>query len=229
MQGDLDFNEPARPLESPRRAGVSVPKRRKPFPPMPVLPGLGIERLDNLFFAIQPPDAAREAINDLARKVCRDRNLAGDLLAAKDYHITIHGLGVYEGVPGLVCEKACAAAERLRMQPFDVCFDSMMSFVRHDPRRALVLRSADPGESLRAFHYSLGERMRGTGLHRCVRSSFTPHVTMGYFRETLVQQPIPPIRWTAERFVLIHSPWGQGIRPDLERHSVLHEWMLGRD
>lgn len=205
MQRELDFDEPAPPLEPPMRAGAA-PKRKRQLMPMPLLPGLSIGRLDNLFFAIQPTEAVREAIGTFVRGFCGDRNLVGDLLAARDYHITVHGLGTYEGVPGLVCEKACAAAKQLRAEPFDVCFDSVMSFIRNDPKKAFVLRAANPCESLRTFHRSLGEGMRGTGLHRQVRSSFTPHVTMGYFHETLAQQSIPPICWTVARFVLIHSP-----------------------
>jgi len=229
MQGELNFDEPAQPLEPPKRAPSSMPKRKRQFLPMPLLPGMGIGRLDNLFFAIQPTDAAREAINDLVRKLRRDRNLIGDLLAVRDYHITVHGLGVYEGVPSLVIEKARAAAEQLRVTPFDVCFDNMMSFVRDDPKKAFVLRAGGPCEPLRVFHRALGEEMRRTGLRKYVRSSFTPHVTMAYFREMLAQQSIQPICWTVDRFVLIHSPQRQGVRPDRERHGVVHEWTLGRD
>jgi 2'-5' RNA ligase len=179
-----------------------------------------LRRLDNIFFAVCVDEVAAIQIHDIAKSTVAEFGLRGRLLDRLCLHITLHGVGEYEGLPRSRIAQANEAARSISMPAFDVGFDRAMSFGSNGQNRPLVLRGSVGHAELRRLHRLLGEAMRRVGLWRTVRSSFTPHVTMLYDSRTVAERPVPLVRWTVREFVLIHSPQGHS------RHNHLSRWEL---
>jgi len=64
-----------------------------------------------------------------------------------------------------------------------------------------------------------GATMQKAGLGR-TRPQFTPHVTLLYDERGIAEQPIEPINWIVNEFVLVHSLLGRG------RYIPLEKWLL---
>ena len=186
----------------------------------PAFPDMELRRLDNIFFAVCPDEAAAAQIHDITKSIGVEFRLRGRLLDRLCLHITLHGVGEYEGLPRSRIAQANEAARSISMPAFDVGFDRAMSFGSNGQNRPLVLRGSVGHAELRRLHRLLGEAMRRVGLWRTVRSSFTPHVTMLYDSRTVAERPVPPVRWTVREFVLVHSPQGHS------RHYHLGRWEL---
>ncbi|WP_206078700.1 2'-5' RNA ligase family protein [Allomesorhizobium camelthorni] len=186
----------------------------------PAFPGMELRRLDNIFFATCPDEAAAAQIHDIAKSTVAEFGLRGRLLDRLCLHITLHGVGEYEGLPRSRIAQANEAARSISMPGFDVGFDRAMSFGGNGQNRPLVLSGSVGHAELRRLHRLLGEAMRRVGLWRTVRSSFTPHVTMLYDSRTVAERPVPLVRWTVREFVLVHSPQGHS------RHNHLGRWEL---
>ncbi|WP_353646071.1 RNA 2',3'-cyclic phosphodiesterase [Mesorhizobium sp. WSM2239] len=139
----------------------------------PTFPGMEIRRLDNIFFAIRPGEAAASQIHDIAQSLGTEFGLRGRLLDRLCLHITLHGVGEFEGLPRSRIAQANEAASSVSMPAFDVGFDRAMSFGGNGQSSPLVLRGSVGHAELRRLHRLLGEAMRRVGLWRAVRSSFT--------------------------------------------------------
>jgi 2'-5' RNA ligase len=179
-----------------------------------------LRRLDNIFFAVCPDEAAAAQIHDITKSIGAEFGLSGRLLDRLRLHITLHGVGEYEGLPRSRIAQANEAARSISMPAFDVGFDRAMSFGGNGQNRPLVLRGSGGHAELRRLHRLLGEAMRRVGLWRTVRNSFTPHVTLLYDSRSVAETPVPLVRWTVREFVLIHSPQGHS------RHHHLGRWKL---
>jgi 2'-5' RNA ligase len=179
-----------------------------------------IRRLDNIFFAVCLGEAAASQIHDIATSLSAEFGLRGRLLDRLCLHITLHGVGEYEGLPRSRIAQANEAASSVSMPAFDVGFDRAMSFGGNGQNRPLVLRGSFGQTELRRPHRLLGEAMRRVGLGKRVRKSFTPHVTMLYDPRTVAEKSVPPVRWTVREFALVHSPQGHS------RHHQLGRWEL---
>jgi 2'-5' RNA ligase len=217
MQLDLGLDEPeqgARPGRKP------APSRRlqRPAAPQPPIPGLEITRLDNLFFAIRVPLAVAAPVGDTRTRLMSESGLRGTLISDECLHISIHGLGMYEGVPEDIKTQAIEAAAALRMPAFDVGFGRALSFLNTRGDYPMVLRATDGLGELYDFHHALGEEMRKVGLGRMVRKSFTPHMTVLYSPQMLAEKIVDPVGWRVQGFALIHSPWRESL------HKPLEEW-----
>jgi 2'-5' RNA ligase len=203
----------------------SIPVRKAAFSRaanawQPALPGLEIRRLDNIFFAVCPEEAAATQIHDIAKSIGVEFGFRGRLLDRLCLHISLHGVGEYEGLPRSRIAQAKEAARSVSMPAFDVGFNRAMSFGGNGQNRPLVLRGSVGHAELRLLHRLLGEAMRKVGLGKRLRKSFTPHVTMLYDSRSIAETPVPLVRWTVREFVLIHSPQGHS------RHHHLSRWEL---
>ena len=178
---------------------------------------------DRLFFAIHPDAQAVSRIVELAHALRAQHGLRGKPLPADRMHVTLHHLGDYRGLPEQVVAAVSAAAERVRVQPFEVSFDCVASFPGHAHKRPCVLRAGlpDANPALFALHAALGERLRVHGLGRCIERHYTPHVTLLYDERTVMPEAVPPIGWSVHQFTLVHSLLGRG------EHRVLARWDLG--
>jgi RNA 2',3'-cyclic 3'-phosphodiesterase len=183
------------------------------------LPGFeNNSRLDNLFFACLPPADRAARIAHIARHLDQEHGLRGSLISPRRLHISLHGLGLYVGLPRALVVAAREAAATVSMARFEVVFDCVMSFKGRD--RPFVLCAGDGATALTAFHRALGDAMTKAGLGRRVTTHFTPHITLLYGDRLVKQQSIEQVRWTVQDFVLVHSLVGR------RQHIHLDHWPL---
>lgn len=172
---------------------------------------------DRLFFAIYPDAAAAAQIGSLAQQLRAQHGLRGKPLKPERFHVTLHHLGDYAGLPQDLVEVAGAAAASVAAAPFDITFDRAASFTSAPRNRPFVLRGAGGLAALTAFQQSLGDALKKTVLGRWAKPGFTPHVTLLYDDRSVPEQAVTPVSWTAHEFVLVHSLIGQTLHVPLAR------------
>jgi RNA 2',3'-cyclic 3'-phosphodiesterase len=173
---------------------------------------------DRLMFLLYPDPEAAERIAHEARRLKEILNLRGAPLLTDRFHITLHHLGDYVGLPADMVRKGRAAGEALEIAPFEVTFDLAISFANRPGNNPFTLQGGEGLQELIAFQKALGQTMAGAGLKP--DRSFTPHVTLLYDGQVIPPQVIAPIHWTVDRFVLVQSKLGQ------TQHIVLGAWEL---
>lgn len=175
---------------------------------------------DRLFLGLFPDAATAARIDALGAEVCARHGLRVPRHQPGRLHITLFHIGDWAGLPMDTVEAARTAAASLRAAPFSVVLDEVASFSGRRDQRPLVLKAAGGNAALQAFRAELGGALARNGLGRCVSRTFEPHVTLAYAAQTVDAEAVPPITWTAQEFVLIHSLLGQ------TRHVVLGRWAL---
>jgi 2'-5' RNA ligase len=172
---------------------------------------------DRLFFALFPDAQAAERIAECARQLRAEHGLHGTPLKTERFHITLHHLGDYAGLPQGVVDMASQAAAAVKSAPFSVSFDRAASFSSSPRNRPLVLRGDAGLAELMVFQRALGVEMSKAGLGRWSKPAYTPHVTLLYDDRAVAEQAVEPITWTAGEFVLVHSLIGQTLHVPLAR------------
>jgi 2'-5' RNA ligase len=187
----------------------------------PFLPGFEPSpALDFLFFALLlDPENALQILR-LRERLCDENGLRGQRIAADILHITLHGIGAYDGLPRSVVERAKSAGAAVSAKPFDVVLDRVMSFDRKRERRPFVLCTANE-LALNTFHQLLGRAMKNAGFRKIV-SRFQPHMTLLYGDRIVAERSIEAVRWTVRDFVLVQSLRGRGQ----SRYVHLARWPL---
>ena len=183
----------------------------------------GFERhsaIDFLFFALLLGEENLPQIVRLRDRLCDENGLRGQPIAPDLLHVTLHGLGGYDGLPRAVVERAKQAGAALSASPFDVVLDRAMSFGRKREGAPFVLRTGNEA-ALIAFYRSLGGAMKHAGFRR-VASHFTPHVTLLYGDRVVRERSVEAVRWTVRDFVLVQSLRGRGQ----SKHVHLARWPL---
>jgi RNA 2',3'-cyclic 3'-phosphodiesterase len=171
----------------------------------------GFERhsaIDFLFFALLLGDENLPQIVQLRDRLCDENGLRGQRIAPELLHITLHGIGGYDGLPRAVVERAKQAGAAIWARPFDVILDRAMSFERKGEGRPFVLRTGNE-IALIAFHRLLGGAMKNAGFRR-VASQFRPHLTLLYGDRVVRERSVEAVRWTVRDFVLVQSLRGRG-------------------
>ena len=184
-----------------------------------LLPGFDTapQLTDRLFFAIFPDVRAAAQIASLAQQLREEHGLRGKPLKTERFHVTLHHLGDYAGLPQDLVEVARAAAANIAAAPFDVTFDRAASFSTAPRNRPFVLRGGDGVASLITFQQTLGDALKKTVLGRWAKPAYTPHLTLLYDDLSVPEQAVPVVSWTAREFVLIHSLIGQTLHVPLAR------------
>jgi len=176
---------------------------------------------DRLFFAVVPDAHAVGQIGRLAQHLRVKYGLQGRPLVGERLHVTLYHVGDFAGLPQQVVDLACGAAEAVMTSSFDVLFDRVLSFGAKRRKYPLVLCGGDGVSELVAFQKALGSAMGRTGFTaRGVNSSYTPHVTLLYDTQRVIQQPVEAIAWHVREFVLIRSLLGKS------HHIALARWPL---
>jgi 2'-5' RNA ligase len=182
---------------------------------------------DRIFFALRPDAETADAIAALALQVRAALGLHGRPLKTAHFHITLHHLGDYAGLPNEVIDRARHCAEAIEQPLFELVFDELMSFTRKTRNKPLVLVGGDGVEPVKGFRRQLGAALKAAGFK--VDANFTPHLTLLYDDQTVARQSIEgvaplasPVRWTAAEFVLVDSLIGH------THHLELARWPLGR-
>jgi 2'-5' RNA ligase len=173
---------------------------------------------DRLMFLLYPDPATAEAIAREARRLKEALNLRGAPLATDRFHVTLHHLGDYVGVPNDVVAKGEVAGDTLNHPRFEVTFDRAASFANRPGNSPFTLQGGEGTGDLIGFQKALGDKMLAVRLKS--DKSFTPHITLLYDDQVVPAQAIAPIRWTADHFVLVRSKLGQA------QHIVLRAWDL---
>jgi 2'-5' RNA ligase len=175
---------------------------------------------DRLMFLLYPDTATAERISNEAHRLREALALRGQPLPTDRFHVTLHHLGDYVGLPAEIVRRGEAAGSAVAAAPFEAVFDRAMSFANRPGNNPFTLQ-ADAGlDALVGFQQRLGLEMAKVGLKP--DKAFVPHVTLLYDGQVIPAQAIAPIRWTVDRFVLVQSKLGQ------TRHIVLKSWDLAR-
>lgn len=173
---------------------------------------------DRLMFLLYPDAQTAEQIAREARRLKDTLGLRGQPLLTDRFHITLHHLGDYVGLPNDMVTKGKTAAGALQAAPFEVVFDKAVSFANRPGNNPFTLQGGRGVAALIAFQKALGLKMAGAALKP--DKQFLPHITLLYDGQVVPEQAIEPIRWTVDRFVLVQSKLGQ------TQHIVLAEWAL---
>lgn len=173
---------------------------------------------DRLMFLLYPDASTAERIAVEARRLKETLGLRGQPLLTDRFHITLHHLGDYVGLPNDVVFKGKTAGGALKAAPFDVTFDKAVSFANRPGNNPFTLQGGEGVQALIDFQKALGLEMAKAGAKP--DKSFVPHITLLYDGQVIPARDIAPIRWTVDRFVLVQSKLGQ------TQHIVLQAWDL---
>lgn len=181
-------------------------------------PALG----DSLFFAILPDALAASRIAQIAEQLRNAHGLKGKTLQTDRFHVTLHHLGNYAGLPPdvVAMTREAGASVANAMPPFELAFDSVESFSNTPRNRPLVLRGGDGLIALTAFQQALATPLKKTAVRHRLKLGYTPHLTLLYDDRSVSLQVIESVAWTARELVLVHSLVGQS------RHVYLGRWPL---
>ena len=175
---------------------------------------------DRLFFAVVPDERAARRTADIADRLRSLHGLKGRPLTIPRFHVSLHWLGDYDGVPRGIVARAHEAASRISEKPFPVTFDRAATFSRLVGNHPLVLRSANSLAALVTLHQKLLDAMKRAGLKARGPKRLTPHMTLLYANQKIVAAPVDPVEWIVRDFVLIHSLVGES------RYVRLGQWRL---
>ena len=175
---------------------------------------------DRLFLGFFPEPTVATRINRTAAELRARHSLTGKPLAPERFHVTLFHLGNYFGLPAARVRSASEAAATVTARAFDVRFDFVESFATKQAELPLVLRSSTTLEPVLDFQRQLGHALKRAGLGRFAGPQFTPHVTLLYDPQSVAREPVEPVSWTVNEFVLVHSLLGQ------TRHLKIGRWPL---
>ncbi|PZR36180.1 2'-5' RNA ligase family protein [Caulobacter segnis] len=173
---------------------------------------------DRLMFLLYPDASTADRIAGEARRLREALGLRGQILLTDRFHLTLHHLGDYVGLPAERVRQGEAAGDAMTTASFEVSLDRAMSFANRPGNNPFTLQPGEGLEPLLAFQQKLGVEMAKVGLKP--DKAFVPHVTLLYDGQVVPAEAIAPIRWTVDRFVLVQSKLGQ------TRHIVLKAWNL---
>lgn len=169
-------------------------------------------RLYNLFLALMPDGGAASRAQALAMSLGQSQGVAVKAARTARFHVTLFHVGNFlDEVPAATMSAVRQTAQRMAAAPFDVAFDKVGSFKGKPGRLPIVLLGA-ASSGLMSFQADLDQKMKRAGLtHGEHHHQFTPHLTLFYGRSPVQVQPIDPITWQAQDFVLIRSVVGEGV------------------
>ena len=179
---------------------------------------------DGLFFAVFPDTLTAAGVAKFAQQQCVEARVRSRPLAAGRLHVTLQHLGNFAGgLPQARVDASMQAGASIRMEPFTVEFDSVVSFAARPRAGPLVLGGGAGVAGLHALHDALAAALQGAGAGDAALSAtvpYTPHVTLAYGMPWAATRPNEPISWNVREFALMHSLLGR------TRHVALARWRL---
>jgi 2'-5' RNA ligase len=132
--------------------------------------------IHNLFFTLYPdPDAAEQA-SRIARRIHEREGLRGKPTDPARLHISLNGLGVHGDRPDEVIARAREAVSRVRMPPFLVALNQVVSW--NGSPRPLVMLGDEGVFGVFALHAAIHEALAQARLSGRWEPGFTPHLTL---------------------------------------------------
>ncbi len=176
---------------------------------------------DRLFFAVVPDEQTATHIESIAGQCLAEHGIRGKLAAADRFHVSLNLFGNYrEGLPPTEVARACAVAEAVRVTPFDISLNRIMTFQRNGGKNQPLVMLVDQGKTqLRALLLALLSGEHGISVEKKAISGFNPHLTLLYGDQT-VAHSMEPISWVVRDFVLVHSLVGR------TQYKILGRWTL---
>lgn len=218
MQWTLDLGEPCERGAPDRSARAARKQQSLPDAGQPSLPGLKIRRIDRLFLALRPDAATVDTIRRrLLPELCLENQVLGRARRVHALHVSLVGIGTYEGVPKVRVARVSEAVARFAYPAFDVGFDRITRF---SPSGAVVLAGGADLRSLHEFSRAIRSALRKSGVKVPADASFNPHMTLVYSKNPFDERRVTPVRWRVREVVLIHSMVGHS------RHVILESWPL---
>lgn len=189
----------------------------------PSLPGIDApsEPTDRLFFGLYPTADAATQVKGLAEQHRAAHGLKGKSLNTELFHMTLHHLGDFVGVPPHIVAMAMEAGAAVDRPQFEITLDRIWSFDTKRGNNPHVLLGGEGVKALADFQLALGSAMAKTGLKPSkTQSGFTPHLTLLYDLQQIDERATEAVSWTANEFVLVHSLLGH------TQHIALGRWPL---
>ena len=179
-----------------------------PYPPRPRKP----ERL--IFMLLLEVASAASAVG-VASGLLDQYGIQAKLLRYGRLHISLHLVGDFRRLRDKFIFAASRAADSIKLQPFEVCFDHVVTFPHSRPgNRATVLLGGSP--ELVDLQRHLADAMIRNGLK--ANLGFNPHVTLFYSGLAVPLQRVRPVRFVIKDFLLVHSElW-------LSKYNILSRW-----
>jgi len=175
---------------------------------------------DRLFFAIYPDAVCAARIARLAQILRVEHGLNGNPFKTERFHVTLHFLGDFPGMPQDVVSMSAKAAAAVTMAPFDIAFDRASSFGGRRGGRPFVLCGGNGSAAVTLLHTELAALLARSGVEARPERQYTPHLTLLYDDRNVAQQTVETIHWTVREFVLVHSLIGR------TQHTPLGRWQL---
>lgn len=178
------------------------------------------------YFTLQPPPDIALQIERWSRRLSKYYGARSETRAER-LHVSLHGLLGGSLAEQELLDEALEVGEAIRRPSFEISFDTVQTFARHDdkvggrPQRPTVLTSAEPSREAQALFGDIRREMQRRGLH-VEPASFQPHLTVWYGPQSIGPRLLHrPFRWPVRRFWLVHT------MPGLRRPEYLGEWALG--
>jgi len=173
-------------------------------------------QMHRLFFAIFPDPPALAAIGRVVARLQAEKVLRGRWTAPAKYHVTARFLGDHAD-PAVVTARARAAAEQVRVAPFDIAFDRIVTFRGRHQSPCVVRCTSESDVAIEALWRGLGAASSDVRAEAAGR--FVPHLTIAYADRMLdVPIAIEPVLTRIKAFALVDSHDAQ--------HEVLARWPL---
>ncbi len=148
----------------------------------------------NLFYALWPDDAVREALAQLQSR------LHGRLTRPLNLHLTLAFLGPQ---PEALQPLLRSILARLHFGPLNLEIDHLGHFAGN--RIAWAGMHSVP-LTLIQLHRTLTNELNRKGIDSDSGRAFRPHVTLARNADAPPEQAFAPIRWRADQIVLAQSP-----------------------
>jgi 2'-5' RNA ligase len=179
------------------------------------------EPIHRLFFALRPDPAVARAIECAAASIRASGRVRGRWVQPSKHHLTVHFLGTHAGRPADLIERARAAAQHVRIAPFQIELERVETFGARRQSPCILRFSKQSDHLLGWLRAALGGALAEAGLAPSLEDRFTPHVTIAYVEAGLGEPiAIPPIAWDVQGFTLIESHGATA------QHEVLDQWPL---
>lgn len=161
-----------------------------------------------LFVGLFPDSHSAGLIHGLASEMRHRHNLGGKERPLDHLHITLRWINDYVEIPERAVEEVSRACETVttRVAPFGVKLDRVVGWGNGIGKHPLVLTGhGDNNDALLEFQHALWKELIKCGQPGKGGRDFNPHVTLLYAQRRIPEEPVPPITWTVNEIVLIHS------------------------